>query len=217
MPVNKKEKIDPTSPGSAMNDLLSRPEWEIRSFRYGDIVEGIVVSKSKNELLVDIGGKSEGMVTDKELEDSFDTFRSLKVGDPVLCFVLHAEDEQGYVVLSLRRAEAEKIWMELKRSMTDEIPMDVKVLDFNKGGLLVELGAIRGFIPVSHIDRVHFPDNSGRGDQGFRGGRDDTLSSMVGMNLQAVVIELDRRENRLIMSEKLAHAGKTRGEQRETM
>lgn len=200
---------------SKMQGLLDEQGWRIASFKHGDIVEGTVVAKGKNELLVDIGGKSEGIIVGKELEDSYRTFKNINLGDKVLTYVIHGEDEQGYVVLSLRRAETERRWLELTRSLSDEIALTVRVVDYNKGGLLVDIGNLRGFIPISHIDRAHFPESSTRAAVGSYVIRDEALGSLIGEELQARVIELDRRNNRLILSEKLASTGKTSEQQRE--
>ncbi len=202
---------------SKMAALLEQAGWDVNSFAYGDIVEGTVVAKGKNELLVDIGGKSEGIISGKELTDSYQTFKKAQVGDKLLTFVVHAEDEQGYVVLSLGRAESERRWLELSQAQQAETPLTVEVLDFNKGGLLVALGNIRGFIPVSHVDRAHFPDATTRAALGSRVGRDNALAELVGQELQARVIELDRKSNRLILSEKLATTGKTSDEQKKLL
>lgn len=200
-----------------MQGLLDEQGWKIESFQHGDIVEGTVVAKGKSELLVDIGGKSEGIIVGKELDDSYRTFKNANLGDKVLTYVIHGEDEQGYVVLSLRRAETERRWIELAKSLTDETPVAVRVVDFNKGGVLVDIGNLRGFIPISHIDRVHFPESSSKAASGSYVIRDEALGSLVGEELQARVIELDRRNNRLILSEKLALGGKTSEQQREAL
>lgn len=211
--MTSKTKTD----GSLMEELLEKEGWEVKSFKHGEIVEGTVVSKGKKELLVDMGGKSEGIIVGRELDDSYHTFKTVEVGGKILTYVIHGEDEQGYVVLSLRRAESERRWLELRKSQSDEIPVSVRVVDFNKGGLLVDIGTIRGFIPVSHIDRAHFSDDSSKAALGSRYGRDGALAELVGAELQAQVIEIDRRNNRLILSEKLANSGKTRDEQREVL
>ena len=203
--------------GTKMQELLDKGGWEVNSFKHGDIVEGTIVSKGKSELLVDIGGKSEGIIVGKELDDSFRTFKKAELGDKILTYVIHGEDEQGYVVLSLRRAESERCWLELKQAQEAETSISCRVIDFNKGGLLVDIGNLRGFIPISHIDRVHFPENSSNLSLGSNAGRDDALSGLVGSEVQARVIELDRRNNRLILSEKLAASGKTSSEQRQAL
>lgn len=195
-----------------MKDLLEETKWDIRSFKFGDLVEGTVVNKGRGDLLVDIGAKSEGIIGGKELEDGLSTFRNVKVGDKVVAFVIQSEDDQGYVVLSLKRAAPESMWRKFRELQNTQKSVEVKVLDYNKGGLIVDSGAgIRGFIPLSHIDRAHFPLSETRFPVGSVSQREDTLSKLRGKSLLAQIVEVDKTSNRLILSEKNATAEATRG------
>lgn len=200
-----------------MKDLLEETKWDIRSFKFGDLVEGTIVSKGRYDLLVDIGAKSEGIISGKELEDGLSTFRDVKVGDKVVAFVIQSEDDQGYVVLSLKRAAPESMWGKFREIQNKQKSIEVRVLDYNKGGLIVDAGAgIRGFIPLSHIDRAHFPLSETRFPTGSVSQREDTLSKLRGKSLLAQIVEVDKASNRLILSEKNAAAEATR-EKREAI
>jgi len=184
---------------SAMEKLLAEHGMDVKQFRPGDLVDGVVVSVSHGEVLLDVGAKSEGIVTGEELSD---TYKNLKPGDTVLAVVVQAENEQGYIVLSLQRGEKERKWRDIEDAFKDESVLEVTVLEYNKGGLLVDCMGLRGFVPLSHLDRVHFANDV----QKFAGGSEaelkESLSVLAGKVLKAKVIEFDKAKNRLVLSEK---------------
>lgn len=162
----------------------------LRTFRYGEVVEGTVISVGRKEVFVDLGSKSEGIIGDREIEDEVDSIAGLGVGDKVIASVVQTENDQGYIILSLKRAQNERAWREVEEAFKKETVLEVKVVDSNKGGLVVELPAgLRGFIPFSHL-------NSGTSDS--------SGSPPLGETLAVRVIELNRSINRLVFSEKLA-------------
>lgn len=167
--------------------------------RRGDIVEGTIVSITSTEMLVDIGCKSEGVVTSRDLEQLDPEFRkSLRVGQQVKAGVVRPEDRNGNILLSLQRALLEKDWDEAARLFEAEEVFAQTVVGFNKGGVIVNIGQVRGFVPASQIVSM-------RGTQGGeQSEREDALAEMVGKELKLKVIEMDRRRNRLILSERAA-------------
>lgn len=176
----------------SMEELLSKHKASIRSFRVGELVEGTVVSSSHNKLLLDIGGKSEGVISGKELEDTERTARNLKVGDKLLAKVVQSENDSGYTVLSLRRAEKERHWRDFQKYQTEGTTLSARVLEFNKGGLVVDVLGAQGFIPLSRLDRNHFEPDVDLAN---------VAGSLVGQSLEVRVIEVNEAQNRLVLSE----------------
>lgn len=207
------KKKEPTT----MAELLAQSEREIKSLRYGQLIEGTVIHKGKRELLVDIGAKSEGIITGTELEDPDDTFRKIEVGRKILASLVQAENDQGYIVLSLRRAAPERKWRELYEAHETGGNIKVTVLEYNKGGLVVDVSGLRGFVPLSHLDRAHLPmvDRSAAG--GSHAEIAKKLRPLMGKMLTTQVIEIDRHINRLVLSEKDAIAEKIEARRAEAL
>ncbi len=167
--------------------------------RRGDVVEGTIVSVNNNEVLIDIGCKSEGIVTSRDLEHLDSEFRrSLCVGQKIKAGVVRPEDRNGNIILSLQRALLEKDWDEAARLFEAEEIFGKTISGFNKGGVIANIGHVRGFVPASQLVSV-------RGIQGGdQADREAALAELVGRDLRLKVIELDRRRNRLILSERAA-------------
>lgn len=165
----------------------------------GEVVEGTIVAIGKDEVLIDIGCKSEGIVTSRDLEHLDAEFRrSLHVGQTIKAGVVRPEDRNGNIILSLQRALLEKDWDEAARLYEAEEIFSKTISGFNKGGVIVNIGHVRGFVPASQLVSV-------RGMQGGdQADREAALSELVGRDLRLKVIELDRRRNRLILSERAA-------------
>ncbi len=185
-----------------MEQYLKDKDLDLKEYRVGDLIEGIVVSVSHGEILLDVGAKSEGIISGTELVDTDNTHKNLKPGDKILAMVMQAENEQGYIVLSLKKAEKDRKWQTVEQAYDDEAVLEATVLEYNKGGLLVECQGLRGFVPLSHLDRVHFTEDIGK----YAGGSDAELKEVLGVlsgkALKAKVIEVDRLKNRLVLSEK---------------
>jgi small subunit ribosomal protein S1 len=198
-----------------MAELLARERAEIRSFKHGDVVEGKVVRIDKDEILVDIGAKSEGVVSNRELYGRHaESQPPLKVGDTVLVYVLQPESPEGHAVLSLRRAGLERKWRAMQELYEAGTIIEAPVIDHNKGGLIVDCG-IRGFVPISQIaDFPRRPQN----DQPRDAAQEiaEKLQPYVGRKLRLKILEVNRKANRLILSEKVA-AYEERKEKREEL
>ncbi len=187
---------------SKMKSLLEDRGIVIKQFKPGDLVEGIVVSVNHGEILLDVGAKSEGIVTGEELGETDTSYKNLKPGDVTLVSVVQAENDQGYIVLSLRRAEKERKWRDLENAFKDGSVVEVIVIEYNKGGLLVDCMGLRGFVPLSHLDRVHFTNDIAKFAAGSEAELKASLKVLSGTPLKVKVIELDKIKNRLVLSEK---------------
>ncbi len=182
-----------------MAELLKEPAHSLRSVKRGDVVEGVIVRKDPEEILVDIGLKSEGVLSTKELPATgYGSFDELNVGDEVLVFVMQPETPEGHAVVSLKRARLERQWRIAQEQYDRGDLLEAKVIDFNKGGLIVDLDGIRGFVPISQILNLKREDTADSAETNAK------LQAMVGRTLQLKIIEINRNRNRLILSERLA-------------
>ncbi len=191
-----------------MAQLLDNPDNEVKSLKHGDVVEGTVVRIDPDEILIDFGGKSEGVVSNRELisrrgpRDGDEQRAELKMGDEVLVYVLQPESPEGHAVLSLRRAGLERKWRAMQERFDAGEIVEAKVIDHNKGGLIVDLG-VRGFVPISQI--VDFPRRP-RDEQPRDAAQEiaEKLQPFVSRTLRLKILEVNRKANRLILSEKVA-------------
>jgi small subunit ribosomal protein S1 len=184
-------------PENAMQALLDQSSDEPQ-VKKGDIIEGTIAQTTPTEILVDIGLKSEGIISGKELERmDRETLERLKIGEKVLAYVLIPEDRNGNVVLSLNRALEEQDWRQAEVLQQSGELFDGKVDGYNKGGLIVRFGRVRGFVPESQVSRDRRRRTEGSDPQ-------EKWSSMRGEDITLKVLEVDRARNRLILSEREA-------------
>jgi small subunit ribosomal protein S1 len=182
------------NPAMTMAELLEQA-YDLKEVRRGDILTGTIVSVTSHEILIDIGSKSEGIVAGREIEKlSPEDLAALCVGEEVPVYVVRPEDEDGNTILSLARAQAESDWLTAQKMYESGEVYEGEVIGHNKGGLIVHFGQIRGFVPGSQLE----------GDQRGGGAREEQWSQMVGQILSLKIIEIDRRRNRLIFSERAA-------------
>ena len=181
---------------STMQGLMSDAASEFRTLQRGDVVEGVVVSADRDGILVDVGTKSEGMVPTGEAQSLLD-HDEVHVGEEILVYVVQPEDQDGRVVLSVNRARAERGWRTMQHLFEDGSIFEAEVIDHNKGGLIVNADGVRGFIPLSQVAGVRL---DGSTEDEVR----DKLASMVGQTIPVKVLEINRRRNRLILSERQA-------------
>ena len=174
--------------------LLQEFESSFMEPRPGDIRTGMIVDKRSNELLVDIGFKSEGIVNAREAERINEIYSNLNVGDEIPVFVMR-EDKEGNVLLSISRALAEQDWERAEGLMETQSIFEGEVEAFNRGGVIIKLGQVRGFVPASQMSTQ--PEGDANKDP-------EAWGELLGRNLQLKVIDIDRKRNRLILSERLA-------------
>src|SRR6185436_15423631 len=164
----------------------------------GEIREGVIARITPSEILVDVGAKSEGVINGRELDSLDDaTRKALAVGQTVLIYVIDPEDQNGNILLSLTRAREEKDWREAEALLDSQEVYTGMVAGFNKGGLIVKVGNVRGFIPASQLGPARRRRSEGETPE-------QKWGRMIGEQAQVKVIEVDRSRNRLILSERAA-------------
>ncbi len=156
----------------------------------------MIASISSSQILISVGAKSEGVVSGRELEQlSAEERAALQVGQEVNVYVLNPEDQNGNVVLSFKRAQEEMSWENVEKMIADETVIDTKIIGFNKGGLIVAVGNLRGFVPSSQISAARRAQSSGDTPE-------QRWQKMVGQPISVRIIEVDRERRRLILSER---------------
>jgi small subunit ribosomal protein S1 len=181
-----------------MEELLAgsdADERALRPLRPGEVVEGVVASVSGDEVLVDLGGRSAGVLS---LRDASAEGTDVTVGDRILAAVVQPEGTDGRAVLSVRRARSRRQWTRMAELVESGEVIDAEVVEANRGGLVVDVG-LRGFVPLSQLAAV---GNLGSSED--RAAVPDALKAYVGKRLPLKVIEADQRRDRLILSEKAA-------------
>jgi ribosomal protein S1 len=169
-----------------MADLLAMAKTPIKAFKVADRVQGTIIAITPKALILDIGGKSEGMVTEKALIEARDLVKTLKVGDKVNTVVLVPEARDGSVLLSLRHAANEAIWENIDKLYKSKELVTVVGRSVSPAGVTVEFEGLYGFIPASQLGR-------------------DTAKNMeelVDQHFKAIIIEMDRRSNKVVFSER---------------
>jgi small subunit ribosomal protein S1 len=169
-----------------MADLLAQVGDLPRLPQRGTMVKGKVSHKTKSTLFVDVGGKTEGVVADKEFHLAKEYIEQLNPGDEIEAYVISSENDRGQILMSLKKAAEDTKWSDFEAALKDNKTMGVKGVEVNKGGLIVALDNVRGFIPTSQFGRAVA----------------NNLSKLKGKQIQVKVIEVDREKNRLIFSER---------------
>jgi small subunit ribosomal protein S1 len=187
---------------SSVMDELMKKSPELTHPKAGETVDGTITTITKNKILVDIDGINTGIISGKEAHDSAGTLKSLQAGDTVSAYVLEEEDEDGLIVLSLRRASQEKTWSRFKTAYKEHDTITVVPNEANKGGLLLNIDGIKGFIPVSQLAPLHYPRVDGADAAQILA----RLQKLVGVELKCRVINIDEDGGKLILSEKAAIA-----------
>jgi len=181
-----------------METLLNQEGMTLDFPEPGEIRTGVVASISLSQILVSVGAKSEGVITGRELESiPVDERAALQVGQEILVYVLNAEDDNGNVVLSYTRAQEQKGWAEVEKMLEDSGTYEGKVDGFNKGGIIVPVYGLRGFIPASQLSISRRMGVTGDTP-------DQRYAKMIGEPISVRVIEVDRKRRRLILSERAA-------------
>ena len=179
-----------------MDDLLAQAGDNVKQLTVGETVDGTVLSVKKHEILIDLGPLGVGLVPRREVSLS----KNYNVGDSVIASVIDTELEDGYSLLSLRKAAKDRGWDEVMAKLESGEIITVVPYDANRGGLLVEYEGIRGFLPVSQLSAEHYP-RVGSSD------KDEILqrlNSLVKKDIKARILDADRKANKLIFSEKEA-------------
>lgn len=177
-----------------MDDLLA--STDIKQLKTGDVVEGTITSVRKHEVWVDLGPNGVGVVMRREIGYG----QKLEEGEKVTTSVVDPEMEEGYALLSMKRAVKDRGWDELQRLYESQETIDITPYDANRGGLLVELEGIRGFLPVSQLAAGHYPRVSGADKDEIL----QKLNALTNKPVRVRILDVSRKDNKLIFSEKEA-------------
>jgi len=194
---SKKKKIRERS---EMMEKLLKENPQLKLPQVGDLIEGKIISISKNEIHLDINGIAAGVVRGKEIYDESGDLTNLKIGDTVSATVLELENENGELELSFRFAGHQRAWDHLHQLQQKGEIAETKVIDANRGGLMIKIGNIIGFLPVSQLSTEHYP----RVEGGDKNKILSHLRSFIGQNLKTKIIDINEAEDKLIVSEKAA-------------
>ena len=177
-----------------MDELLAGSE--LKQLETGDVVEGTISSVRKHQVWIDLGPRGVGIVMRREVGHG----QSLEEGAPVTVSVIDPEMYEGYALLSMRRAAKDRGWDELQRVFEAGEIIEIQAYDANRGGLLVELEGIRGFLPVSQLAAGHYPRVSGADKDEIL----QKLNALANQPLRVRILDVSRKDNKLIFSEKEA-------------
>lgn len=184
---------------SMMEELLKESPAVLR-VKPGELVEGMVVFKGKNKLLLDIKGVATGIISGRELRDSFHTFKDLRAGDTVSALVLEEENDEGMIVMSLRMASQQKAWDYFHKLVESEQTMKFTAQEANKGGLLANIDGIRTFLPVSQLAPVNYP----RVNNADASEIINRLAKFIGHTFTVKIITMDEDAGKIVVSEREA-------------
>jgi small subunit ribosomal protein S1 len=181
-------------------DFLAAIDQTIKYFNDGDIVEGVIVKVDRDEVLLDIGYKTEGVIPSRELsiKHDVDPTQVVSVGDAVEALVLQKEDKEGRLILSKKRAQYERAWGTIEKIKNEDGVVEGTVIEVVKGGLIIDIG-LRGFLPASLVEMRRVRD----------------LQPYIGKTLEAKIIELDKNRNNVVLSRR-AWLEQTQSEVRHT-
>jgi small subunit ribosomal protein S1 len=174
-----------TKAAITMDELLALADESVKQLTQGEVIVGTILSIRKHEVLVDLGPQGIGLVPRREVGYS----RTLNIGDEVTASIVDPELDNGYALLSLRKAAKDRGWDEVAARMDSGEIIDVSPYDANRGGLLVEYDGVRGFLPVSQLSAEHYLQR---------------LNVLIGQTLKVRILDCDRKANKLIFSEKEA-------------
>ncbi len=194
---NKQQTVQEEQ-SSTMEDLLDDDGLGFDLPQQGEIRKGTVARVSETEILVSIGTKSEGVIPSRELDQiEPDLQEELTIGNEITVYVVNPEDQNGNVLLSFVRALEEKDWLFAESLLASAEPYEGTIVGFNKGGLIIPVGQLRGFVPASQVSLLRRIDSSGSTPE-------QRWGSMVNESITVSVIEVDRERRRLILSERVA-------------
>src|SRR4051794_24669257 len=181
---------------SLLEQYLSDPSHDYKTLKYGDVMDGVIMRIDRDEILVDIGSKSEGIVPAREFSSlTPEEKQDLAIGESVLVFVVQPENQEGQAVVRIDRARQEKSWRKLQEIYEANDVIEAEVTNYNKGGLLVNLDGVRGFVPASQVSEIRGGDDASK---------QADMARLIGTSLPLKVIEINRHRNRLILSERQA-------------
>ena len=201
----KTKKTKTVDDDSVMGKLLQSSDVKIPA--EGEKLKGKVIEIDSLATYLDLGVFGSGIVYGKEVKEGFGANRKkLQIGDEITAVILDLENEDGYVELSVREAMLEEAWKDIEKKKESRDVINVKIIDANKGGLMLEVNSITGFMPVSQLTPEHYP----RVEDGDKNKILEILRTYIGEEISVCVIDYDQEEEKLIVSEKEANKGRER-------
>lgn len=186
VPQHEFKRIEGDKAPTTMEELLAMTGYQLKAPKRGDVVGGVITDVNKHMVLVDIGAKTEGMVVDQEYEATMDLISDLHVGDKVSVYVISPENDRGQILLSLKRAATDRKWEQFTEFMETGKVVAVKGLEINRGGMIVAVDTLRGFVPSSQFGKEYL----------------GKMEKLLNRDFDVKVIEVDKIKNRLIFSER---------------
>jgi len=186
----EKENLKP-----AMNNLLNQSP---KTPKAGEIISGKILEIGRNTIFIDLGNAGTGVLLGREIKANRNLIKSLVVGEEISAMVLEQENENGFVELSLQAAHQEQSWDSLKRLMETQETIKARVTAANRGGLMIELNGVIGFLPVSQLNYEHYP----RVEDGDKNKILQELNKFVNRDMEVRVLDVDSSQQKLIVSEK---------------
>lgn len=180
----------------SMKDLLAKEEFQLP--RIGQILTGRIISVSKSSVMVDLGAAGIGIVYPGQFYDNLDRVKALKSGEEVSAILLELENEEGYRELSLKQAQLTTAWQRIKELKDNSTVVTVPVMNINKGGLIVHLEGVQGFLPLSQLSSEHYPKVEGGDTTKIV----QALQKFKGQEFKVKVLDYNEQENKLIVSER---------------
>ena len=181
----------------SMSELV-QDEKALRILHEGDVIHGRILSVGKNEVYVDVEGIGIGVVRGRELYDDEQVLSSLKVGDEVYASVVEIDNREGNIELSFRKAGQERVWQSLMEKLESKETVTTKILEANKGGLMVKINSVVGFLPVSQLSPAHYP----RVEDGDKNKILSVLRGYIGQDFDVRIITVEQEGEKLIVSER---------------
>jgi small subunit ribosomal protein S1 len=197
------EEPEKNSGGSPMEDLMANEE--IVFPKIGDVVEGKIIEITSSAIYLDIAPFGTGIVLGREMKDGMSSGK-LVVDEKVTATITDLESEDGFIELSIREASHEKAWEDLEKKMSSQEKVKTRVINANKGGLLIEVNGISGFLPVSQLSSKNYP----RVEDGDKNKILGMLKKLINQELEVRVLDADKETEKLIVSEKAAQKEKDR-------
>jgi len=189
-----------------MKELLTREEWQLP--RVGQVLTGKVISASKSAVLLDLGSSGIGIVYPGQFYDNPDRVRELKPGQEVSAVLLELENEDGYRELSLKAAQLTTAWQRIKELKDTGAVITTLIVNINKGGLIVQVEGVQGFLPLSQLSGEHYPKVEGGDTTRIV----QTLQKFKGQPFKVKVLDYNEQEGKLIVSERAIQEEAAKGE-----
>lgn len=201
-----------------MQKLLEKQPEKLKTLERGQFVIGKVIRNDGRSVLVDVGGKSEGIISRREIEEEKIDLSQFKLGDEIPVIINMSETDQGLTILSVKKAALEKQWQEASDAYKEDDILEGTITDINVGGVILKIGNLEGFIPTSHLNQEVFAKVKQFTNPNFKpSDRGLVKQDLMGEKLKVKVIEVDKKKNRLVVSQKAALAEKDKEKIKETL